>query len=364
MRILKMSLGLTFMAALAGCGSVVIQANPETDGGAGDVSPTPDTTPVVDRPVVTDVPRACTRPADCEPGLECLGGEGCAIPWTCQPSLGRACTDDLAPFCGCDHVTFFGSSTCPTQPYAFRGVCERPPPPVDAGPAGCALPDGSICAVGQACPTGECSVCFCTAPGVLRCTGGCVDAGPPPITCRGNVDCSVGTQCVGPEGCGIPWTCQPAGPCTRDLATYCACDGTTFMASSTCPGRPFARRGACGIVPPPSDAGPGTCTIFGVTCPTGVPCRVNACLVCTCEGDTVGCTSDPGCAMDGGTPPPLCPAQDARGTGMCAAFFGYAWDGTQCVGLGGCSCVGTDCRSLAGTLAQCNLEHSACPRPL
>ncbi len=316
MRILNISLALTFVTALAGCGSVVIQTNPETDGGAADVSPTTDTTPVldrpvVDRPVVTDVPRACTRPADCEPGSECLGGEGCAIPWTCQPSLGRPCTDDLAPFCGCDRVTFFSSSSCPTQPYASRGACERPPAPADAGPAGCILPDGSLCAVGNDCPIGECSVCSCAAPGVLRCTGVCFDAGPPLVPCRGNVDCSAGTQCVGPEGCGIPWSCQPATPCTRDLVTYCACDGTTFMASSSCPGRPFAQRGACRMAP---------------------------------------------------TPP--CPPQDARGMGTCTAFFGYAWDGSQCVGVGGCSCVGTDCRSLAGSLAQCNLEHRTCPRAL
>lgn len=355
---------LTLLGLLTGCGSVVIQADPG-DGGTGDAPLVPDRPlPPVDRPLVIDVPNTCTSTADCARGLECLGGEGCAIPWTCQPALGRPCTDDLALFCGCNRVTFYGSSSCPAQPFQHRGSCVGTPP-IDAGPAGCALPDGSVCRVGDTCRTGECSLCFCAAPGMLRCTGACVDAGPPPRSCRGNVDCTAGTQCVGFEGCYIPWTCQPSPPCTRDLVTYCACNGSTFMASSTCPGQPYLHRGSCGIVPPPVDAGPGTCVIDGVTCRAGVPCRINACTVCTCDGASVGCSIDPGCAMDGGTePPPICPAQDARGVGACAAFFGYAWDGSSCVGLSGCGCSGADCRSLYRSIELCDEAHRACPRPL
>ncbi|MBP6834182.1 MAG: hypothetical protein KA978_25570, partial [Deltaproteobacteria bacterium] len=203
MRILTTSLFLGLMTALVGCGSVVIQADP--DGGLpgdapavtdrppnGDVPLPPVDRPlVVDVPPVIDVPRTCTSSADCAGGTVCLGPEGCAIPWTCQPALGRPCTDDLSPFCGCDGRTYYGSSSCPSQPYLYRGSCDGPPPPVDAG--------------------------------------------PPPRTCQGNVDCAAGSMCPGPAGCGIPWTCQPAPPCTRALTTYCACDGTSFLASSTCP---------------------------------------------------------------------------------------------------------------------------------
>jgi hypothetical protein len=367
MRILTTLLSLPLLLALTGCGSVVIQADPD-GGGASDVPqavdrPSPGDAPLppADRPLPVDVPRTCTSTADCGPGLECLGGEGCGTPWTCQPALGRPCTADFSPFCGCDGVTFGGSSSCPPRPFLHRGPCG----PIDAGPAGCAMPDGSVCAVGQLCRTGECTTCFCSAPGMLRCTGGCVDAGPPPRVCRGNVDCAAGQMCSGPEGCGIPWTCQPAPPCTRDLTTWCACDGTTFMASSTCPGRPYLRRGACGIIPPPPDAGPGYCTINGVTCRQGVPCRVDECTTCTCSGDSVSCGSTPGCAMDGGVePPPYCPPQDARGVGACAAFFGYAWDGSQCVGVSGCSCEGTECRTLARDPMACEFAHRLCPRPL
>jgi hypothetical protein len=387
MRIQTTFVSLILAAALAGCGPVVIQSEPEVDGGvAGDApEPTdwnsgdhdrsiPYDVPVIDRPTPVDVGRVCASTSDCGRGEECVGGEGCGVPWTCQPQLGRPCTGDLAPFCGCDGVTFAGSSTCPQRPYAHRGPCDMPPPPLDGGPGGCVLPNGAVCPQGAMCLI-ECGVCFCGPGGALACSGGgpCVDAGPPPQRCNNNSDCSGGTQCVGPEGCGVQWTCQPVEGCTRDLGAYCACDGTTFYGSSTCPGHPYLHRGACGIVPP--DAGPRTCNIEGVTCTVGVPCRVNGCSLCICSADgTVGCSIDTDCELDGGaidagppvdaSLPPVCPAQDARGVGNCAAFFGYAWNGAQCVGLGGCSCAGADCGSLARELIFCERAHQGCPRPI
>ena len=372
MRTLTNAFFFALMTTLVGCGSVVIRAEPETDGGVATDQPVATDRPiVVDRPPPVDVPRSCTSNAECGAGMECVGGgEGCSVPWTCQPANTRACTADYSPFCGCDGTTFYGSSSCPLRPFAHRGVCETTPP-VDAGPSGCLMPDGTVCIVGTVCSVGECDSCFCAAPGELRCTGGgCVDAGPPPNLCHGNVDCAAGTICVGAQGCGIPWTCQPAPPCTHDLATYCSCDGTTFMASSTCPGRPYVYRGACGIIPPTPDAGPGFCTISGVSCPVGVPCRIDACTTCVCEGDAVSCGVSPDCASDGGimdggiVPPPLCPAQDVHGVGLCDLFLGYAWNGANCVLVGGCSCGGSDCASLRPTLAQCDADHRACPRPL
>jgi hypothetical protein len=311
-------------------------------------------------------PRTCNSTADCPGGTMCMGPDGCGVPWTCQAP--PPCTRDVALFCACDGTTFRASSTCPGRPFAYRGACGIVPPPVDAGPAGCALPDGRVCRVGETCRIGECATCFCAASGELRCTMvACVDAGTP-RTCASNGDCPAGTECAGAEGCGTRWTCQPARGCTADLAAFCACDGTTFRASSTCPGRPYAHRGACGIVPPPVDAGPGTCVIDGVTCPVGVPCRINECTVCRCDGDSVGCGVVPGCVLDGGVdagaPPPLCPAQDARGVGFCDGFFGYAWNGSGCVGISGCSCAGADCRGLPFDRTVCENSHRLCPRPL
>jgi len=136
------------------------------------------------------------------------------------------------------------------------------------------------------------------------------------------------------------------------------------------------RRGACGIVPLP-DAGTGTCVIGGVTCRFGVPCHIIECTYCTCyggPGGPVSCNTSPGCGGDAGTidagvvdaggPAPSCVRQDARGVGMCAAFFGYGWDGSSCVGLGGCSCAGSDCRSLSLDRDACEAAHRSCPRPL
>jgi hypothetical protein len=65
--------------------------------------------------------------------------------------------------------------------------------------------------------------------------------------------CLVGPECASGicegEGCtdDRPGTCAPrARPCTRDLRQYCGCDGKTFGASGTCPGRRFSARARCG----------------------------------------------------------------------------------------------------------------------
>lgn len=60
------------------------------------------------------------------------------------------------------------------------------------------------------------------------------------------------------------------------------------------------------------------------------------------------------------SPAAPCDAQDARGVGMCEAFFGYAWDGGACVGLSGCSCEGADCGSTWGDPAECEAAHAMC----
>jgi hypothetical protein len=71
--------------------------------------------------------------------------------------------------------------------------------------------------------------------------------GPAGASCIVGPECSSGV-CEG-EGCtqDRPGTCAPATrPCTRDLRQYCGCDGKTFGASGTCPGRRFAARAPCG----------------------------------------------------------------------------------------------------------------------
>lgn len=188
--------------------------------------------------------RPCRSFADCGRGEECAGPPGCGTPWSCRPSMG--CTPDIALFCGCDGVTFEGSSSCPGRPYQHTGRCS-------GTSTGCVLRDGRTCPPGATCPAGDgCNDCTCSTSGELRCTmRPCL----PPRTCTSNSDCTDGRECIGPEGCAVPWTCQPAlgRPCTDDLAAFCGCDGRTLTGSSTCPPGPFAHRGACrgdGGVPP------------------------------------------------------------------------------------------------------------------
>ncbi len=65
-------------------------------------------------------------------------------------------------------------------------------------------------------------------------------------------DCLAADECVSGicegQGCADnqPGKCMPrARGCTRDLRSYCGCDGKTFQTSGSCPGRRFASRGRC-----------------------------------------------------------------------------------------------------------------------
>ena len=70
-------------------------------------------------------------------------------------------------------------------------------------------------------------------------TGGDVGA-----ACSKGDDCKSG-MCEG-LGCDKGPTCVAADRmCTRDLVSYCGCDGKTFSGSGSCPGRPYRAKGAC-----------------------------------------------------------------------------------------------------------------------
>jgi hypothetical protein len=64
--------------------------------------------------------------------------------------------------------------------------------------------------------------------------------------CIKSEDCASGT-CEG-QGCdaNTPGVCAAKNRgCTRDLRKYCGCDGNTFSASGSCPGRRYRAKGAC-----------------------------------------------------------------------------------------------------------------------
>ncbi|MGC4121334.1 MAG: hypothetical protein QM765_43510 [Myxococcales bacterium] len=63
-----------------------------------------------------------------------------------------------------------------------------------------------------------------------------------------------------------------------------------------------------------------------------------------------------------------CGAMDAQASGdaagtHCYCLLGYAWDGKDCVGLGDCACVGTDCDKLETTREACLAKHTSCAKP-
>jgi hypothetical protein len=70
----------------------------------------------------------CTPNKPCPPGLMCLGG-GCDDVWCCMVHADgpeqHPCPTEMAPYCGCDGVTFFALYTCPDRPYERVGACEE-----------------------------------------------------------------------------------------------------------------------------------------------------------------------------------------------------------------------------------------------
>lgn len=135
------------------------------------------------------------------------------------------------------------------------------------------------------------------------------DAGPPEAlsgsSCDTDADCGSGV-CEG-FGCGPrQGVCMPADRrCTRDLRAYCGCDGATFRASGSCPGRRYSHRGECGA---PRAAGAacaaddqcasGICEgqgcgeqETGVCAAAGRMCTADVVPYCGCDGKTFGASS-------------------------------------------------------------------------
>jgi len=177
---------------------------------------------------------------------------------------------------------------------------------------------------------------------------------PSARACQSTADCVRGEECHIVEGCATPSYCGPllGRPCTGDLAPYCGCDGRTFFASSSCPSRTFARRGACEGI----DAGAPCALGDGRFCPQGQRCPApDGCNTCTCGPQGLACTEI--ACLDAGPAPtdrgPACRFMDARGEGDCDGYFGVTWNGTACVGVTGCRCVGADCGRLYADRPSC-----------
>lgn len=96
--------------------------------------------------------------------------------------------------------------------------------------------------------------------------------------CDSNADCGEGQVCEG-VGCeaGQGRCVLSERMCTRDLATYCGCDGKPFQSSGSCPGARFAYRGEC--APALEDGEP---------CTDSQQCRSGQCVGEALEGCSAG----------------------------------------------------------------------------
>ncbi len=174
---------------------------------------------------------------------------------------------------------------------------------VDAGPPGIECGDG-VCAADQICCEqcpGEDPVCQAAS------TAGCPDIVCPAVDCWGDADCPPGSYCAKQKGeCLAEGICEPIASgviCTADCPGVCGCDGEFY------------------------------------------------CNECMALGAGVNVANQGACD---------CAAQDAVGEGDCDAFFGWAWNGSECLGISGCGCVGADCSATFDDPEACRSAFQAC----
>ncbi|MCA9711788.1 MAG: hypothetical protein KDK70_38485, partial [Myxococcales bacterium] len=166
-----------------------------------------------------------------------------------------------------------------------------------------------------------------TVPGGAIDPGSASAGGATPSTadgCRSDADCDGGV-CEG-QGCGEDQlgTCMPQDRmCTRDSVVYCGCDGTTFRASGSCPGRRYAARGECTTAPPVGGGADGASCLAASDCQSGV-CEGQGCgddQPGTCVPQSRMCTRDlqAYCGCDGATfrTSGSCPGQRYAARGEC-----------------------------------------------
>lgn len=164
----------------------------------------------------------------------------------------------------------------------------------------------------------------------------------------GNVAGAAGSGAAGGGGydpcagrpCGA--SCNPCDPkdpsCVSPGAeTFCSAQGKCVAGLPSCGGPQCKTDGDC---PVPDDCFP--CPDGSLAC-TSAKCAAGQCVY-----------SKPTCSAG------LCDPMVAVGVGGCEKLLGYAWNGKECLPLGGCSCDGPDCGKLYQDPSQCKLEHEKC----
>ncbi len=229
------------------------------------------------------------------------------------------------------------------------------------GPEECFMPrgwfwNGEACEqILCTCDGPDCNALFPNEAACVDVYGQCLPVPPPscdPQLAEGVGLCELflgwkwdGVDCVGLSGCN--------------------CEGPDCANLYADPDQCKAEHAECG--PPdvcePDDAiGSGDCDLFLGVIWTGDNCL--GISGCECIGtDCANLPLDESICWDEHALCELadpCAAEDALGVGPCEQFFGYAWNGLECVGQSGCDCVGLDCEFLDLDLAVCEAEHAEC----
>lgn len=172
---------------------------------------------------------------------------------------------------------------------------------------------------------------------------------------------------AGATSCGAPGVCVPRPTrCPAQVDPVCGCDGVDYPnpCRANAAGTDFVTRGTC-TAPVDCSAdqavAEGSCrSVLGYRF-DGMRCE--SLIGCTCTGAdcaTLPATEEACYAAHASCP---CVIDRAFGEGACDLSFGWAWNGTSCVDVSGCTCTGADCGALASDEATCMTERATCRSP-
>lgn len=141
----------------------------------------------------------------------------------------------------------------------------------------------------------------------------------------------------------------------------CSCEGEDCGAGYKSIEDCYRARAGCPSICDPLDVrGEGLCDMVLGIYWDGTRCRTLS--GCSCEGkdcDRLFASQDECEAAVLGCPS-ACGPMDAQGSGPCAMILGYAWNGSRCVSLSGCSCEGEDCAGIFGSQEECEAAFEGC----